>query len=59
MDGFFTNRSEMSLRFMIDQGFRCNSKIGNPFQGGRMVRQLPGSPTRVLDAVKVLEQLGY
>ena len=58
MDGFFTNRSEMSLRFMIDQGFRCNSKIGNPFKEGTWYDNSQ-APHEVLDAVKVLEQLGY
>ena len=58
MDGFFTNRSEMSLRFMIDQGFRCNSKIGNPFKEGAWYDNSQ-APHNVQDAEEVLRELGY
>ncbi|MBD5317480.1 MAG: glycerophosphodiester phosphodiesterase [Bacteroides sp.] len=57
MDGFFTNRTEMSLRFMIDQGFRCNSKLPNPFTGGTFDNGQ--APSTVPDAEQMLEYLGY
>lgn len=57
MDGFFTNRTEMSLRYMIDQGFRCNAKLPNPFTGG--IFDNSQAPHEVPDAVTVLEELGY
>lgn len=56
MDGFFTNRTEMSLRFMIDQGFRCN-KLPNPFTGGTYDNSQ--APSTVPDAEAMLEYLGY
>lgn len=57
MDGFFTNRTEMSLRFMIDQGFRCN-KLPNPFYKDRTYDNSQASHV-VPDAEAVLERLGY
>jgi glycerophosphoryl diester phosphodiesterase len=58
MDGFFTNRSEMSLRYMIENGFRCNAKLPNPFHAGQ-VYDNSQAPSVVPDAVETLERLGY
>lgn len=57
MDGFFTNRTELSLRYMIDQGFRCN-KLPNPFYKDRVYDNTQASSV-VPDPQKVLEDLGY
>lgn len=57
MDGFFTNRSEMSLRFMIDQGFRCNAQVENPFTRGWYDNSQ--APHDVPDPEQLLERLGY
>jgi len=56
MDGFFTNRTEMSLRYMIEQGFRCNV-LPNPFTGKTFDNTQ--APSVVPDAEQVLEDLGY
>lgn len=58
MDGFFTNRSEMSLRFMIENGFRCNANLPNPFHAGQKYDNSQ-APSSVPDAVATLERLGY
>lgn len=58
MDGFFTNRTEMSLRYMIDQGFRCNAKLPNPFHKGEVFDNSQ-APHVVPDAEAVLTRLGY
>ncbi len=58
MDGFFTNRSEMSLRYMIENGFRCNSSLPNPFHSGQTYDNSQ-APSVVPDAVETLERLGY
>jgi len=58
MDGFFTNRSEMSLLYMIENGFRCNSKLPNPFHAGQ-VYDNSQAPSVVPDAVETLVRLGY
>lgn len=57
LDGFFTNRSEMSLLYMIENGFRCNANLPNPFTGGKFDNSQ--APTQVPDAVETLERLGY
>jgi glycerophosphoryl diester phosphodiesterase len=58
MDGFFTNRSEMSLRYMIENGFRCNSKLPNPFHPGQYFDNSQ-APSVVPDAEATLVRLGY
>ncbi len=58
MDGFFTNRTEMSLRYMIEQGFRCNANLPNPFKAG-VIYDNSAAPHVVPDANTVLEDLGY
>lgn len=58
MDGFFTNRTEMSLRYMIENGFRCNNALPNPFHAGQTYDNSQ-APSVVPDAVATLERLGY
>lgn len=58
MDGFFTNRSEMSLRFMIENGFRCNANLPNPFHKGETYDNSQ-APSNVPDAEETLQRLGY
>ena len=58
LDGFFTNRSEMSLLYMIENGFRCNAKLPNPFHPGQTYDNSQ-APSVVPDAVATLERLGY
>ena len=57
-DGCFTNRSELSLQYMIDNGFRCRSDIPNPFHPGSIYDNSQ-APRIVPDAVNTLERLGY
>lgn len=45
-DGFFTNRSDLTLQYLLDHGLRAG-KVN------------PGAPSRVPDPVKTLERLGY
>lgn len=58
MDGFFTNRTEMSLKYMIENGFRGNSKLPNPFHAGQLYDNSQANVT-VPDAVETLQRLGY
>lgn len=58
MDGFFTNRTEMSLKYMIENGFRGNSKLPNPFHAGQVYDNSQANVT-VPDAVETLKRLGY
>lgn len=58
MDGFFTNHSEMSLQYMIENGFRCSSTLVNPFHAGQLYDNSQ-APTTVPDANEVLDRLGY
>lgn len=58
MDGFFTNRSEMSLLYMVENGFRGNAKLPNPFHPGTYFDNSQ-APTHVPDAVETLVRLGY
>ena len=57
-DGCFTNRSDLSLQYMIDNGFRCRSDIPVPFHPGSIYDNSQASRI-VPDAVKTLERLGY
>ncbi|MBR6431458.1 MAG: glycerophosphodiester phosphodiesterase, partial [Muribaculaceae bacterium] len=58
MDGFFTNRSEISLRYMIENGFRCNSSLPNPFHSGQVFDNSQ-APSVVPDVKATLDRLGY
>lgn len=58
MDGFFTNRSEISLHYMIENGFRCNAKLAHPFHPGQMYDNSQ-APSVVPNADNVLNALGY
>jgi glycerophosphoryl diester phosphodiesterase len=58
LDGYFTNRSEISLRYMLENGFRCNSKLPNPFHPGQTYDNSQ-APSSVPNAQATLERLGY
>ena len=58
MDGFFTNRSELSLKFMIESGLRCNAKMPKPFHPGQTYDNSQ-APSTVPDAAATLDRLGY
>ena len=58
MDGYFTNRSEISLHYMIENGFRCNAKLANPFHPGQLYDNSQ-APSTVPNADAVLDTLGY
>jgi len=58
LDGLFTNRSEITLAYLIENGFRCNSNIPNPFHPGQ-VYDNSQAPSTVPDAKGTLERLGY
>ena len=57
-DGCFTNRSDLTLQYMIDKGLRGRSDIPNPFHPGSTYDNSQASRT-VPDAVKTLQRLGY
>lgn len=57
-DGCFTNRTELSLQYMIDNGFRCRSDIPDPFHRGRTYDNSQ-APSSVPDANETLMRLGY
>lgn len=57
-DGCFTNRSELSLQYLIDNGLRCRSDIPSPFHHGVLYDNSQASHD-VPDAVLTLERLGY
>ena len=48
LNGLFTNRSELTLRYLIENGFRCNPQFDNA-----------SAPSYVPDPVETLERLGY
>lgn len=58
MDGCFTNRTEMNLQYMLDNGMRCNAKLPNPFHEGQLYDNSQ-APSTVPDPNKLLEDLGY
>ena len=58
LDGMFTNHSEITLKYLIENGFRCSSNIPDPFHPGQ-VYDNSQAPSIVPDANEVLEQLGY
>ena len=57
-DGCFTNRTELSLQYLIENGFRCRTNIPNPFHQGSTYDNSQASRT-VPDAIQTLERLGY
>lgn len=57
-DGCFTNRSDLTLQYMIDKGLRGRSDIPNPFHPESTYDNSQASRT-VPDALKTLERLGY
>ena len=57
-DGCFTNRSELSLQYLIDHGFRCRADIPDPFHNGRTYDNSQAS-RNVPNAVQTLQRLGY
>ena len=57
-DGCFTNRSDLTLQYMIDKGLRGRSDIPNPFHPGSTYDNSQ-APRTVPDAVKTLQRLGY
>ena len=57
-DGCFTNRSDLTLQYMIDKGLRGRSDIPNPFHPRSTYDNSQASRT-VPDAVKTLQRLGY
>ena len=58
LDGYFTNRSEISLQYMIENGFRCNPALPNPFHAGQKYDNSQ-APCIVPDAKATLSRLGY
>ena len=57
-DGCFTNRSDLTLQYLIDKGFRGRSGLPNPFHPDRTYDNSQ-APRTVPDAVQTLERLGY
>ena len=57
-DGIFTNRADMSLQFLIKNGYRCNANLPNPFDKGK-VYDNSAAPSVVPDAEETLQRLGY
>lgn len=55
-DGCFTNRTDLSLQYMIDNGLRGRSDIPDPFHPGNTYDNSQASHI-VPDAVKTLERL--
>ncbi len=58
LDGLFTNLSGMSLRYLIENGYRCNANLPNPFYKDR-VYDNSQAPSEVPDAGETLQRLGY
>ncbi len=58
LDGVFTNFSGMSLRYLIENDYRCNASIPNPFYEDR-VYDNSEAPSVVPDASETLQRLGY
>ena len=58
MDGFFTNRTEMSLKYMVENGFRGNAKLPNKFHPGQDYDNSAAN-VDIPDAVETLKNLGY
>lgn len=58
MDGYFTNHAELSLKYMIENGFRCSATLDNPFHPGKKYDNSQ-APSTVPDAAEMLNRLGY
>ena len=58
LDGYFTNRSEISLQYMIENGFRCNPALPDPFHPGKTYDNSQ-APNKVPDPKALLDRLGY
>lgn len=58
LDGLFTNRSDLTIRFLIDHGYRCNAHLPNPFHKGADYDN-SSAPSTVPDAGETLRRLGY
>ncbi len=58
LDGLFTNRADLTLRLLIDYGYRCNASLPNPFHKDT-VYDNSAAPAIVPDAVETLQRLGY
>ena len=58
LDGYFTNRSEISLQYMIENGFRCTSALPDPFHPGKTYDNSQ-APSTVPDPKALLDRLGY
>ncbi len=58
LDGLFTNRSDLTIRFLIDHGYRCNAHLPNPFHKG-VDYDNSSAPSTVPDAEETLRRLGY
>jgi len=56
MDAMFTNRSNMTLKWLIDKGLRCNGKIPHPFYDG-LVYDNSQAPSSVPDPQLILDKL--
>ncbi len=48
LDGLFTNRTELTLKYLLEHGFRGNAKFGNA-----------DAAKTVPDPVETLKRLGY
>lgn len=57
-DGCFTNRSDLSLQYLIDYGFRGRADIPDPFHQGCSYDNSQAARS-VPDAVQTLQRLGY
>lgn len=58
MDGCFTNRTEMNLQYMLDNGMRCNNKLPNPFHHEQLYDNSQ-APSTVPEPRELLDKLGY
>lgn len=58
LDGLFTNRADLTLRFLIDNGYRCNAHLPNPFHSNKQYDN-SAAPSSVPDAIETLKRLGY
>ncbi len=58
LDGLFTNRTDLTIRFLTDYGYRCNARLPHPFHNDR-VYDNSAAPAALPDAVETLKRLGY
>ncbi len=57
-DGLFTNRTDLTLRYFIDHGYRCNASLRNPFHPAERYDNSQ-APSSVPRAEETLVRLGY